>query len=381
MPKKACPTGYVRNPDTGRCRKDCPRSPNTGRCLKNAVVKRKSSKRKSPKRKSSKRKSPKKFVPTKIKVKNMNGTFTYDFVTKSATDTYGDIKDELLPLLQAGYTRLNITHNLFRINQLILYNDDGVRFDDNDAPISKKIVQLNVHVDTEIEPEWTIDEQSIIDRIRRRRLTRDITIFSHNAPGEIAAFVYALQNIDKSTIERLIIHNTNMVPAIMEPIRQLKSLQEIFIFGRGQLAVTGLSIESLEVLLRENRTIKRLSFSYNYYNADEITELLNMIGRNDTLLYFYMDNNNYHLNDLANLLRVNTSLDTVSIHDCMQVDGDLSNLVDVLLHYKHAGLDLKNNRMSSYDRNEKKFFKSLRRQGCEISDSAAGIDLECYKSE
>ena len=309
----------------------------------------------------------------------MTGTFTFDIVTKSAIDTYGDIKDILLPLLQAEYTRLDITTNLFRKNQFVLYNDDGIRFDD-DAPIpfSKKVVQLSVYVDNEIEPEWTIEEQTIIDSIKRARKSqrRALTLCTINTPGRIAAATYGLRN--KSTIKKLkILHikDTNMVPVIMDLIRQLRSLEEINISGRG------LSIESLEDILREKRSIKSLSLLSNNLTSDEMTELFKMIERNDTLLHFYMYNNNYHLNDLANLLRVNTSLDEVQIDNCMQVEGDLSNLVDVLLHDKHAGLDLKNNRMSSYDRNEKKFFKSLRREGCEIVESAGGLGLECPKSE
>ena len=58
MPKKDCPPDYTRNPDTGRCRKNCERD-KRGRCVKNATEpKHKSPKRasKSPKRAS---KSPK----------------------------------------------------------------------------------------------------------------------------------------------------------------------------------------------------------------------------------------------------------------------------------------------------------------------------------
>lgn len=55
---------------------------------------------------------------------NIGGNLSYDFVTKRDTDTYGDIKDELLPLIQLQLERTNVDLRLRLRRQLVLPDDD-----------------------------------------------------------------------------------------------------------------------------------------------------------------------------------------------------------------------------------------------------------------
>ena len=359
MPKKAfkdCPIGYVRNPETRRCRKDCTRSPNTGRCLKNArdavdePPKRKSSSpKKSPKRKSSSpKKSPKrKSSSPKKSPKRKSSSPKKSPKRKSSSPKKSPKRKSSSPKKSDRKSKSLI----------------------KSTPKQKSL------------PEWTKYEKIIIDSIRRagKLPRRTLTLSSINTPGTIAAVTYGFRK--KSTIKkikRLMIIDTNMVPAIMDLIRQL-TLEAIIISG------TGLSIESLEDLLREKRTIKELYLDNNNLSDYKTTELFKMIERNDTLEQFTMDRNKYHLNDLANLLRVNTSLLFVETVSCWNVGGDLSNLVDVLVDghgHKRAELSLKGNIFDNqYGRNDKKFSKFsklLRNVGYKLDMTAVGYDLEKY---
>jgi hypothetical protein len=281
----------------------------------------------------------------------MTGTLTFYIVTKSATDTYGDIKDILLPLIQAEYNRLaednrlDITEvpYLFRRNQLVLYNDDHVRFDDDYAPIppSKKIIELNVHVDNEIEPEWTREEKDIIYELD---VTSTPSFYSVDTPGKIAAFVHSMKNKDsdltKKNVESLLFYYTDMVPAIMDNIRQFTFLERFHIAQSNFI-----DIPSLENLLIENKTIKNLILSDNRMDRVKMHELFEMIGRNNTLKTLTIDGlmmnadrrSAYRMNDLVESLRQNSSLRNVLIENCdVEIDEkNLTKLAD-LLYYQFS---------------------------------------------
>lgn len=96
----------------------------------------------------------------------MNGTFTFDIVTKRATDTYGDVKDILIPLLQPLLQTVNL--RLRRRLQLILtdYDDDRHKDDNETIPSSKNVLDLTVYVDNEI-PEWTPHQEEVLQTMSR----------------------------------------------------------------------------------------------------------------------------------------------------------------------------------------------------------------------
>ena len=319
MPKKAlknCSPGYVRNPQTNRCRKDCHRSPNTGRCLKKSPVvdeppkrkssspKRKSPKKspkrkssspkKSPKRKSSSpKKSPKrkssspKFVPTKIIITSMTGK-KYHYVTKRNTDTYGDIKDAILPQLLEDD---KIVPKPVR-QQLVLADDDSLIFSDH-TQILPSVVKLNILIK---EREWNRDQQFIISSVLSSPEFVRIHEYSIDRPDKIEAFIWAMNT--KKRVFEFYVSQTHIMPIIN--------------------------------FLCDNTTIERLTLD----RCPDTLEFLKNIGKNTFLNELALTRTDFErhgiVNALIDLLRVTTSIRSLVIYNCSMKVEDIKNLISIL---------------------------------------------------
>lgn len=296
-----------------------------------------------------------------IIVRDMAGN-SHTLFVESVEDTYGNVKDALLPYIAENPLRCdirlvdNVTLNLVDDDERIIPAEPGDDYD-YDEPI---ILQLLV------EPaDWTASQKDVI-RKTIEGYVDDYKIvnlsdywINQGLPDVLTqetiekreAFVWAIEN---NPIERLVIYYSRDISPVMNVIQRIQTLHL-------KDVCTG-TLQALTRVLPTNRAIKSLIIEnpssrsnwlmgYTRHNGGGLldaivnSELQNLtLIRNDHVKYH--DSYDYKMIDLVGLLANNASLRTVNIRGFRvlinqidetdpegerDVDGDLSDLASVLL--------------------------------------------------
>jgi hypothetical protein len=267
----------------------------------------------------------------KITVRLMTGK-DHILFTDDDDETFFDVKMTLLPHL----------HKPFDISQLVFQykNSDEDDYEDDyedetvssssSSSFSRRVITLEL-----ILKEWTCEEQAIFDMTSTQKSVFIFPrIFDTLAPGKLDAVIRGLEIND--CIKSLHLIGVNTMP-IMRVFRE------------------------------KTKTLEELKLSHNGMNADEMSELFDIIAGNTAICSLTINNesgtdfcnfrrNTYRMNDLSNLLSRNTSLLHVSISDVdIEIDEDLSDLAYVLQNHRFV---LRRNRITS-DVNRTELIDSL----------------------
>jgi hypothetical protein len=168
------------------------------------------------------------------------------------------------------------------------YDDDRHKDDNETIPSSKNVLELTVYVDNEI-PEWTPDQEEVLQKMSRYEggilIKRDVI----DTPDKMEACLWYIQNNPRRILWMMGI-NIHHIRSIMNVLR--------------------------------NTSINELSLADNGLNPDETREVFIMIEQINNLGSISIsagDNNRnrstYRMDDLVDLLSRNTSLRTVQIND------------------------------------------------------------------
>jgi hypothetical protein len=213
----------------------------------------------------------------------------YYYITKSNTDTYGDIKDSILHQLLEDNT---VIQKPLR-QQIVLADDDSVIFSDHTKIPPFMITPLNILIK---EIEWNRDQQFIISSISSRDKFVRISKYDIDTPDKIEAFIWAMNRKDR--VLELYVSQTNIMP-IMN-------------------------------FLRNNRNIERLILD----KCPDTLEFLKIIGENTFLNELSLIRNDFEqdgmVNALIDLLRVSTSIRNLRISDCVMKVDEIKNLISML---------------------------------------------------
>jgi hypothetical protein len=257
------------------------------------------------------------YIPTRIIVKMMSGK-DHTLFTENDNETFLDVKMALLPHLSSTPV---LDQLVFQSgNQEIGYNS----VDDSASvlsltPHASHIIELQLLLR---EREWSPEQQHIIDMTSEEYLKIRV-----NTLDKLEAFRWGIQH--NSSIKSI---HTNRSHKIILPI--------------------------IMDILRDSTTIENLLLVFDDdLNVDEMAQLFEAIGQNNTLKYIsiYADFDcTYRLNDLAELLRINTSLDSIDLTKCNVIIGDATRFVDDLdaTRYVLNTLNLTDNIISDEDLQE-----------------------------
>jgi len=246
------------------------------------------------------------YVPTRLSVNTMTGV-EHILFTERDGETYGDVKNALLPHIRNGSGKTLLRCQL----SFIWKNADGSFTSDNDNDLNNQIIPPGEHPDIHIiikeQPTWTAEQQPVITKLS------GIYVDAEN--GDVGRGTVELNDID--------------TPAKMEaclwsiqnnPIRYLK------------LRIPLTPIMHIMNFMEENPYTEFLILE-THLNENETAEFFERIGRNNTIRSLILKNISYRINDLADCLRVNTSLRNVNIQNCNVRFDEHTTLANVLVDH------------------------------------------------
>ena len=289
-----------------------------------------------------------------IIVRDMAGNIHNLFVDR-VEDTYGNVKDALLPHIAEDPLRSdirlvdNVTFNLVDDHARIIPDERGDDYDYDEPIILQLLLEPSKWTATQKDVirktiEGHIADQKILDSLNQEFIRAD-------TPEIIEireAFVWAINN---NPIERLVIY---YAPNIRRPV--MNAILNIQTLHLKEVCIN--TIQSLIDVLPRNRTIKSLIIENPSSRSNWLMGVEGLLGaittntvlqnltliRNDHVKYD--KSYDYKMTDLVALLAMNTSLRTVDIRGYRvlinkfdetdpegqrEVAGDLSNLAEVLL--------------------------------------------------
>ena len=302
------------------------------------------------------------YVPTRLSVNTMTGV-EHILFTEREGETYGDVKNALLPYI--GLSGSDKT--LLRCQLLFTWrNTDGsinsTDYDNND--LNNQIIPPGEHPDIHImineQPRWTAEQQPVITKLSGQNVDAGnvgqaiVELSDIDTPDKMEACLWSIQN---------------------NPIRHLT------LRGRISLAV----IMRIMNFMEENQFIEFLILETRL-NENETAEFFERIGRNNTIRSLILRNIGiiYRINDLADCLRVNTSLRNVNVISCHVIIDEHTTLANVLVdHQTLRVLGLRGNitiagpnqELAVVIENENRFIDSLHQIGAEANPMGEGVDV------
>jgi hypothetical protein len=232
-------------------------------------------------------------LPTRIIVNTMTGS-QYTLFTERAGETYGDVKVALLPHIVLP--KIPRRTSIRRLALSLRTADGGLDIDVDDReilpPDNEVVLELIVR-----DPEWTPQQEWIVNQSKS-----SIGRFSTKTPDRMDAALWGMQ------------------------------------YAVDSLVLDDLPLEHIETIMNFlPTTIKHLNISNVFFNANEMSELFAIISKNNTVRTLIITTKRenggctYRMNDLAEWLRLNTSLKSVHMWMCdFILDGDVTTLSRVL---------------------------------------------------